>query len=171
MGLPESLSKNGLYTQGRSWDSNWALENSRLVSFGLATGAFLGMWGGAACLEERVERLSCISISSCWVAIVWPFAMLFESCAWLVCNARLFRHDLIFCHFPSLRRQRLGVWSPRSGPEIFLTKVTVTLVQQIFGITWRFLQKPSAVLPAVPLGNTQMAPGGAERETPRAPTQ
>ena len=32
MGLPESLSKTGLYAQGRNRAPNWVLENSRLVS-------------------------------------------------------------------------------------------------------------------------------------------
>jgi hypothetical protein len=40
-------------------------------------------------------------------------------------------------------------------------------VQQIYGITWRFLQTKNAILPTAPLGNSQMAPGGAEREVPR----
>jgi hypothetical protein len=56
MGLPESLSKTCLYAQGRNRAPNWVLENSRLVSFGLATNAPTGApprapWGAPSQLQ------------------------------------------------------------------------------------------------------------------------
>jgi hypothetical protein len=66
MGLPKSLSKTGLYIQGRNWTPNWVLENSRLVSFGLATNAPTGApprapWGTPSCRDlpqtkDQVDR-------------------------------------------------------------------------------------------------------------------
>jgi hypothetical protein len=66
-------------------------------------------FGPAATTCAKTSRRACLDKLQAGL-LVWAFIMLSESCAWLVCNARFFsRYDLTFCHFSSLRRQRLLV--------------------------------------------------------------
>jgi hypothetical protein len=64
-----------------------------------------------------------------------------------------------------------GVLSPRPAPEILSTEVAAWAHWSGVGEAgptniWHNMAL-FTILPAVPLGNTQMAPGGAEREIPR----
>jgi hypothetical protein len=73
-----------------------------------------------------------------------------------------------------------GVWSPRSGPEIFSTEVVVWEHQrggvggrayQLCVIMWRFLHnaRHTAPAPHLVISNAQMAPGGTNATPPNPP--
>jgi hypothetical protein len=89
-------------------------KNDGVTAAGAAFGAecFLGVWYGAAGLEERAG--SCFGVHFPFRLaglVVWSFVMPCGSCAWLFCNAHHCSLSVAvsfsFCHFFSLRRQPL----------------------------------------------------------------